>query len=383
MLVCSERINLFHSVYPSTAVPRVWRAPGRVNLIGEHTDYNLGLVLPMAIDLACFVATAPSPSGVLCVHSIQLGEGAEWRVEDIPSATPQGKWSDRVVGIARELALRGVPIAGQNLLIDSEVPLGGGLSSSAALGVALGLALGGPAPGGSHAALELARLAWTVENDFVGVPCGIMDQFISANGQEGAAILLDCRTLACRTVKLPEDVAVVTVNSMIKRELSHSAYRTRVEECACAARELGIASLRDADQQGFDSLSSLNETLRKRARHVITENARVRAFADAAERGDLPEMGRLVTESHGSLRDDYEVSCPELDFLVDAALASPGVFGARMMGGGFGGSTVNLVRWDAVDRFRSELSSEYRRFREITPDIHVCVASAGASQVIP
>jgi galactokinase len=194
-------------------------------------------------------------------------------------------------------------------------------------------------------------------------------------------MLLDCRTLACRAVKLPEDVAVVTVNSMIKRELSHSAYGTRVEECACAARELGIASLRDADQQGPDSLSTLNDTLRKRARHVITENARVEAFAAAAERGDLAEMGRLVTQSHQSLRDDYEVSCPELDFLVDTALAVPGVFGTRMMGGGFGGSTVILVRWDAVDPVRSALLSEYRRFRQITPDIHVCVASAGASQV--
>jgi galactokinase len=377
MLVCSERISLFHSIYPSTAVPRVWRAPGRVNLIGEHTDYNLGLVLPMAIDLACFIATAPSQSPVLRVHSIQLGESAEWPVEDIPSAAPSGQWSDRVVGIARELARRGVLIAGQNVLIDSEVPPGGGLSSSAALGVALGLALGGP-----RAALELAQLAWTVENDFVGVPCGIMDQFISASGQEGAAILLDCRTLQWRTVKLPEDVAVVTVNSMIKRELSHSAYRTRVEECACAARELGIASLRDAGQPELDSLAStINDKLRKRARHVITENARVEAFAAAADSGALPEMGRLVTESHQSLRDDYEVSCPELDFLVNAALAVPGVFGARMMGGGFGGSTVNLVRWDAVDRFRSALSSEYQRFREITPDIHVCVASAGASRV--
>src|SRR5580693_5793123 len=144
MLVCGEQINLFHSVYPSAAVPSVWRAPGRVNLIGEHTDYNLGLVLPMAIDLACFVATAPSPSAVLRVHSIQLGESAEWPVEDIPSITPKGNWSDRVVGIARELARRGMRIARQNVLIDSEVPLGGGLSSSAALGVSLALALGGP-----------------------------------------------------------------------------------------------------------------------------------------------------------------------------------------------------------------------------------------------
>jgi len=368
---------VFPSIYPESGSPRVWRAPGRVNLIGEHTDYNLGLVLPMAIDLDCVVAAAPSGGGWLRAHSIQIGGGAQWRFEEIESAAPAGGWSDRVVGIAQELARRGESITGQDILIDSKVPMGGGLSSSAALGVALALALGGP-----RDPRELAELAWTVEKDFVGVPCGIMDQFVAANGQEGAAILLDCRTLECRAIKLPEDLAIVTVNSMVTRELSQSAYRTRVEECARAARTLGIASLRDADQNGVDSvLARFDGILRKRARHVVTENARVEAFTGAAQHGDLAEMGRLVTESHRSLRDDYEVSCAELNFLVDAALATPGVFGARMMGGGFGGSIVTLVRRDAVDRLIGFVSSEYQRFRQITPEIHVCRASAGASQV--
>jgi galactokinase len=368
---------VFPSIYPESGVPRMWRAPGRVNLIGEHTDYNQGLVLPMAIDLDCIVAAASSEDGRMRAHSIQLGAGAEWRIEEIESAVPTGVWSDRVVGIARELARRGASITGQNILIDSQVPMGGGLSSSAALGVSLALALGGP-----RDPRELAELAWRVENDFVGVPCGIMDQFISANGQEGSAILLDCRTLQWRAVKLPEDFAIVTVNSMVARELSQSAYRTRVEECARAARDLGIASLRDADLDTIDSaLARSDGILRKRARHVVTENARVEAFAGAAGRGDVHEMGRLVTESHRSLRDDYEVSCAELDFLVDSALAVPGVFGARMMGGGFGGCIVTLVRRGAVARLSSVISSEYRRFREITPEIHVCRASAGASAV--
>jgi galactokinase len=377
MLVSGEAIRRFHSIYLPSAPPRLYRAPGRVNLIGEHTDYNLGLVLPMAIDLACFVVMAPSNDNVLRAHSIQLGESAGWRIDEIPSASPQGRWSDRAVGIARELLLRGVPIAGQNILIDSEVPMGSGLSSSAALGVGLALALGGP-----RDPRELAEIAWRVENDFVGLPCGIMDQFISASGQEGSAILLDCRSLEWRGVTLPEDLVIVTVNSMVKRELAQSAYRTRVEECARAARALGVASLRDVDLTAINFFDGgLDNTLRERARHVVTENARVEAFADAAERGDRTEMGRLVTESHRSLRDDYEVSCPELDFLVDAALEIPGVFGARMMGGGFGGSTVNLVQPDAIDKMRSRVSSKYQRFRGVTPDIHICRASAGACEV--
>jgi galactokinase len=344
-----------------------------VNLIGEHTDYNLGLVLPMAIDLACFVSTAPSGDGWLRVHSKQLGRSAQWRVEELRNRLRQGDWSDRVVGIARELARREIPVAGQNVLIDSRVPVGGGLSSSAALGVALALALGGP-----REPRALAQLAWAAETDFVGVPCGIMDQFVSASGQAGAAILLDCRTLEWRAVKLPEDVAVVVANSMIKRELGQSAYRTRVEECNQAARALRVPSLRDASSGGLDTL---DEVLRKRARHVITENERVEAFGEAAERGDIEEMGRLLIESHQSLRDDYEVSCPELDFLVDTAIAVPRVLGARMMGGGFGGSTVNLVFRDAVEALQSALIAAYQEFRGCAPEIHVCVASRGACEV--
>ncbi len=377
MSINSDVIRHFHSIYPASPPPRVYRAPGRVNLIGEHTDYNLGLVLPMAIDLACFVAIAPSSDNALRAHSIQLGQSVEWRIDEIRSVIPAGGWSDRVVGIAREVSQRGISIAGQNIVIDSEVPMGSGLSSSAALGVALALAFGGP-----RDPRELVEIAWTVENDFVGLPCGIMDQFISANGQQGSAILLDCRSLEWRGVTLPEDLLIVTVNSMVKRELAQSAYRTRVDECGRAARALGVASLRDADLSAVDLLDGgLDNALRKRARHVVTENARVGAFADAARRGDLTEMGRLVTESHRSLRDDYEVSCPELDFLVGAALRVAGVYGARMMGGGFGGSTVNLVRPDAVDTLRSVVSSKYRRFRGITPDIHVCNASGGAGEV--
>jgi galactokinase len=367
-------VDKFRARYPASGMPRVWRAPGRVNLIGEHTDYNLGLVLPMAIDLACWIAAAPSDDSWLRVYSEQLGAGSQWRVEDIPNASPIGDWTDRVVGVAWELARRGVEIGGMNLLIDSEVPVGGGLSSSAALGVSLALALGGP-----RAPIELAQLARAAEMDFVGVPCGIMDQFISAAGQEGSAILLDCRSLESRTVKLPEDVAIVTANSMVKHQLGDSAYRTRVEECAEAAKRLGVRSLRDAEA---GKLGRLDGILLGRARHVVTENARVERFVSAAEAGDRVEMGRVMTESHASLRDDYEVSCAELDFLADAALRVEGVFGARMIGGGFGGSTVNFVRPGAVEALKGTLAKEYRKYHGSEAEIHVCVASAGAAEII-
>jgi len=327
----------------------------------------------MAIDLACFVATAPNSDGWLRVYSEQLAEGVQWRAEDIPAAVPTGDWTDRVVGIAWELARRGVNAAGQNVLIDSNVPLGGGLSSSAALGVALALALGGP-----REPLELAKLARSAEMDFVGVPCGIMDQFVSAHGQEGAAILLDCRSLDWRAVELPEEVAIVTANSMVKHELGDSAYRTRVEECAEAARRLGLPSLRDAN---LCELHALEGVVLRRARHVVTENARVEQFVAAAAQADLDGMGRIVTESHRSLRDDYEVSCAELDFLVETALDAPGVLGARMTGGGFGGSTVNLVRLDAVESLRAALVGGYQRAWGRIPEIHVCAASSGASEI--
>jgi galactokinase len=368
-------VDKFHARYPASATPRVWRAPGRVNLIGEHTDYNLGLVLPMAIDMACSVAIAPSGDEWLRVYSEQLGAGSQWRVADIPNALPIGDWTDRVVGIAWELIRRGVEMRGANLLIDSGVPVGGGLSSSAALGVSLTLALGGP-----REPLELAQIARAAEMDFVGVPCGIMDQFVSAGGEAGAAIFLDCRSLEWRAVKLPEDVAIVSANTMVRHQLGDSAYRTRVEECAEAARKLGLSSLREAR---LDGLEALDGTLLKRARHIVTENVRVERFVEAVGTGDhAVEMGRIVTESHASLRDDYEVSCAELDFLVDAALGVEGVFGARMTGGGFGGSTVNLVHLEAVEELTATLAKEYRKSYGLTPEIHVCIASKGASELI-
>jgi galactokinase len=367
-------LKRFREIYPGSAAPRAWRAPGRVNLIGEHTDYNLGLVMPMAIQLECVVTAAPSSSGLLRVYSEELASSAEWPVANIGELRRRGDWSDRVAGVAWELSRRGATIAAQDLLISSTVPLGGGLSSSAALGVAVMLALGGP-----RDPLELAQLARAAETGFVGVPVGIMDQFVAARGRAGAAILLDCGSLEFREVRLPEGIAIVAANSMVRHELGGSAYRRRVEECAEAARVLGVKCLREA---AASRLSELAGAPLLRARHVITENARVEEFAAAAERGDVEKMGITLIESHRSLRDDYQVSCAELDFLVETALSVPGVLGARMTGGGFGGSTVNLLRKEAVPALESALLEKYPEKFGWRPEIHVCIAFDGASQLL-
>lgn len=363
----------FHAVFPGSDEPAIWRAPGRVNLIGEHTDYNLGLVLPMAIEFACYVASAPSNTGWLRVYSEQFGEFAEWRLEEIPDLKPRGHWSDRVAGVAWVLIREGIRIGPKTILIDSDIPFGAGLSSSAALGVAVTLALG------DVRIDQTPALARAAETDFMGVPCGIMDQFVSVHGEPGAAILLDCRSLAWRPVPLPPGISVLVADSMVKHELGSSAYSTRVAECQAAARQIGVESLRDAQVEQLNRVQ--DPILRKRARHVITENQRVERFALAAADGDLDLMGRLAIESHRSLRDDYQVSCDEIDFLVDTALNVPGVFGARITGGGFGGCSVNFVRPDAITELKEALITRYRGQRGITPDVYVCAAHGGASHV--
>ena len=365
----------FRDKFGSGVDARVFRAPGRVNLIGEHTDYNLGLVLPMAIDLACYAATAPSGDGWLRVYSEQFAEAAEWPLNAIASATPRGHWSDRVLGVAWEILKRGGALNAQHLLIDSTLPVGAGLSSSAALGVTLALAFGGP-----RTPAELTSIAHRAEVDFVGVPCGVMDQFTSAHGVEGSAILLDCRTLKWRAVKLPPETAVIAVNTMVRHDLTGSGYRERVKETSRAASALGLQSLRDAQ---IDDLARLAGVLNRRARHILTENARVEQFVAACEADNCEGMGQLLLESHKSLRDDYEVSSPELDFLVEAAIRLDGVYGARMTGGGFGGSVVVLARSESTGAISAALASAYHEHRGTTPGIHVCAPSRGACEIIP
>lgn len=358
---------------------RIWRAPGRVNLIGEHTDYNLGFVLPMALELACYTAAAPRSDARLRVYSENLGQSREWEIQELSALAPSGDWSDYPLGVARELAAAGYPIRPMNLLIWSTVPPGSGLSSSAALEVSVALAL---LDGRPIDRLELARLCRRAENEFVGAPCGIMDQYVAVFGRAGAAIRIDCRSLEHEAVALPEGIAIYAVNSMVKHELGQSAYPQRVAECRRAADALGVGSLREVGLKELEQQRHrLDDVAYRRARHVVGENARVAEFVQACRRGELETMGRLLLASHDSLRHDYEVSCEELDFLVGTAAALPGVLGARMTGGGFGGCTVNLLRAEAARDFPAAIAEAYQQRFGLRPEVYPCVASAGAGEL--
>jgi galactokinase len=354
---------------------QTFRAPGRVNLIGEHTDYNLGFVLPIALDLATEVDLhPPSDPGEFRVTSVAHNETAVWPASELATLRPDGDWTDYVIGVAQQLIARGYDIPPQQLSLGSNVPEGAGLSSSAALEVSVALALLNGRPIES---LEVAKLCQAAERDFVGMPAGIMDQYISVFAREHAALMIDCRGLTHEFVELPSDVVILAVNSMVKHELGQSAYRDRVEECAMAADALNVASLRDATLAQLESTPLPNMVMR-RARHIITENSRVQLFVNAARRQDLKRMGELFYESHVSMRHDYEITCEEVDFLVQAAKGIDGVYGARMTGGGFGGCTVNLLRPSAVGRFKKEIVRRYQERFEITPLVITCIPSRGA-----
>lgn len=377
-------IERFRELYGASPEPRVFLAPGRVNLIGEHTDYNLGFVMPVALDLACCTATAPAGDGRFRVFSENLGESRDWPAAGIASATPARDWGDYVLGVARELVRAGFDVPPRNLLLYSTVPVGSGLSSSAAIEVSTALAL---LEGRPMEPLELAKLCRRAENQFVGMPCGIMDQFISVFGRDHAAVKIDCRSLEHEVVPLPEGAEFVAVNTMVKHELGSSAYRERVAECAAAVEALArrlphVSSLRDVSTQalaGFEG--AMPPVVFRRARHVTGENERVQAFVAASRSGDLERMGRLLVESHNSLRHDYQVSCEELDFLVDTAVRLEGVYGARMTGGGFGGCAVLMIRPEKTVAVTQALSEAYETGFRLIPEFYPCRPSEGAREV--
>jgi galactokinase len=377
-------LEAFRRQYGTADGVRVFRAPGRVNLIGEHTDYNLGFVLPMALDLACYVAAADSPDGSVHVYSAEKRESREWPAADVSALRASNHWSDYVAGVIHELAGAGYDIEAKRLLIHSTVPQGSGLSSSAALEVASALALLG---GREIAPLALAKLCRRAEVDFVGMPCGVMDQYVSVFARENAALKIDCRSLESEVIGLPAGVEIVAVNTMVKHALGESAYKQRTRECAAAVEairrvEPAVSSLRDVTVGLLErAASSMPQPIARRARHVVTENERVGLFVNACRRGDLESMGQLLVESHVSLQHDYEVSCPELDFLVDTAVGIEGVLGARMTGAGFGGCTVNLLRRGTGERFREEISRAYHERFDIRPQIFPCRPASGAGEV--
>ncbi len=362
------------------AEPRIFRAPGRVNLIGEHTDYNDGFVMPAAIDFACFAAVAPRSDGRAQVYSRNLDEAWEFDLNDA-SARPRRQWPDYVQGVAVVLAKEGLRLGGANLFVDSDVPIGAGLSSSAALEVSVACALLANS-GLRLEPLRVAQLCQRAENEFTGMRCGIMDQFTACFGERGNALMLDCRTLAYQRLPIPPGVVLVVANTMVKHELAAGEYNRRREDCEAGARSFGVAALRDVTEDEFARRAQeLPERIRMRCRHVISENARVERAAEALLRHDCEEFGRLMDASHRSLRDDYEVSCSELDLMVELARQVPGVYGARMTGGGFGGCTVNLVREEAVAQLRETLAAKYREAAAISPDVYVCHPTQGAGEM--
>lgn len=368
------------------AAARVSLAPGRVNLIGEHTDYNEGFVLPAAIDLAAWVAAAPRPDRSLRIAAVDLGLQAV-RSLDERDPSPASDWSDYVFGVALELERAGHRLRGADLLLTSDVPVGAGMSSSAAVEVAVALALLDLADVALDP-VEVARLCQAAENRFVGTRCGIMDQFASCRGRAGHALHLDCRTLEAEDVAVPDDVAILVCDSRVSHALADGAYNERRAQCEAALRILArglpeIRALRDVRPGALDGvLGELpDDVLRRRCRHVVTENARVADAVKALRVGDLPRLGALLRASHESLRRDYEVSCEELDFLVEAASGCDGVLGSRMMGGGFGGSTITLVRPGAVPDVAATLRESYRERYGRVPGLHVCRPADGARRV--
>jgi galactokinase len=345
---------------------QVARAPGRVNLIGEHTDYNDGFVLPMAIDLELRLRFQPRVDGRVRLRSPQ---GQPERL-DLPSGGELPVWGRYVEGVRSLLDLP----AGIDGEISSDVPLGAGLSSSAALELATARALVA-ANGQAWDALAVARLAQRAEIEFAGTRCGIMDQLAVALGVAGHALFIDCRSLDVRAVPLPPGLAIVVCDSAKPRQLAGSAYNDRRSACEEAARGLGVPALRDAT---LDMLDRLPPGLAKRARHVVTENQRVLDFVAALEANHTQRLGELMYSSHASLRDLFEVSCPELDLLVELAADLPGCVGSRLTGAGFGGCTVSLVESTAAESFSQELVARYRGQMKLPARAWVCQAGDGA-----
>ncbi len=379
-----ELVRAFRKLY--AIEPRLFRAPGRVNLIGEHTDYNDGFVLPMAINRSITVAAAPRQDRSVLVFSSSMDESHKFDL-DSPGPRQRGLWLDYVEGVAQALESKGVRLRGANLALVSDLSIGGGLSSSAALEMSVGKALLAV----SNQDIDLVSLALAgqqAEHQYVGAKCGIMDQFTAAMGRAGHALLIDCRKLEGTLIPLSlADTVIVICDTRVRHSLAASEYNTRRAECdrgVILLREYlpGIRALRDVSSAELaDCEANLPEPVRRRVRHVVTENERTLAATRALSAGDLAEMGRLMAASHQSLREDYQVSCPELDLMVDGAAAVPGVFGARMTGGGFGGCTVNLVRGDAVEHFCECVSKEYERNTGITPEIFAAIPSDGVREI--
>jgi galactokinase len=358
------------------------RAPGRVNLIGEHTDYNDGFVLPIAIDRETVVAVGPGTERTITAIAADAGNAKDSFALDAGLAPAEAGWANYVRGMAQVMLADGIALTGAQIVIAGNVPLGSGLSSSASLEVAVGMALAGIA-GQFIDPTRLAKLAQRAENEFVGCACGIMDQLISVHGRAGHALLIDCRSLDCAPVALPQGLAIIIAHSGVRHAHAGGAYNDRRAQCEAAARHYGVAALRDLSWAELESgRHGLDDISYRRARHVVSENARTEAAAQALKGGDLQVLGKLLKQSHISMRDDFSITLPAIDQLaaiMTAQLDSEG--GARMTGGGFGGCVIAIAPDDRLELVVAAVAEQYRTPEGRSADVFVCEPSSGASQI--
>ena len=353
------------------------RSPGRVNLIGEHTDYNEGFVLPMAIDRAVWIALRARAGRDVVAASVDFAEEKAFSLDGLRR---EGRgWWEYLKGTAWALGEAGDRLAGWEGTLAGDVPIGAGLSSSAALEMAAARAFAAVS-GRAWDPVRMAKLAQRAENEWVGVGCGIMDPLIIGTGREGHATLIDCRSLELRPVPLPQGTVVAVLDTSTRRELTGSAYNERRAQCEEAARALGVKALRDVTASALEARGEwLSDTLRRRARHIVTENARTLEAAEAMKAGDARRLGRLMNESHASMRDDFEISTPTLDAMVECAQAAVGCDGARMTGGGFGGCVVALMDEAAAPAFLDAVGRSYSERTGLTPSLYLCRPEGGTS----
>jgi galactokinase len=353
------------------------RAPGRVNLIGEHTDYNDGFVLPMAIDRAVWIALAPRTDSTVRIRSLDLEVEAAF---DLHSLSKDNGWVEYIKGVAYQLQKAGYELKGFDAVMTGDIPRGAGLSSSAAVELATALAFA-TISGITWNAAQMAKISQKAENEWVGVNCGIMDQMASAASKAGCALFLDCRTLEFQHAPLPQNISVVILDTSTRRGLVDSAYNERRNQCEEAARKLGVKALRDVSVEEFEKSSGLSDLVKKRARHIVTENARVLEAAQAMKAENIIRLGQLFNASHASLRDDFEVSSEALNQIVECAQEQPTCYGARMTGAGFGGCAVALVAEENAQKFAQAVSAAYKQRSGLDAAVYICKASEGASLV--
>ncbi len=381
MTLISQTLDAFHDVFRTDQKPRLFQAPGRVNLIGEHTDYNAGYVLPAAIDRQIVVAATARQDSEINIYAHNLKQWDRFRLQNNIEKRQSKTGGNYFRGIVWSLHRQGRELCGMDAVVSGNIPIGAGLSSSAAVQVAVGFTLLRLSKSEVNLK-DLALAAQQAENDFVGLRCGIMDQYIACLGQADHALLIDCRDLSYQRVPLPSEASVVIVDSGVHRGLTDMEYNARCEDCEKAARHFGVSVLRDVSMEAFRKRGhEIPAVVYRRARHVISENARTQAAADALRNQNLSAFGELMTASHASLRDDFEVSCSELDLLVDIALDVDGVYGARLTGAGFGGCMIALVEKKAVDRLVQAIEANYASATGRQASPYICRASPGVSEI--